>query len=425
MNKAREAAMLMSSLSIYRGIMGRTVPKAFYHLLRALDLPLHDFLKAWGDFFGVLSERGYAGSWAKCIGETALFDENAFSVAAAAGKVGELPCPTLKAICRDLSAINRIGSVTPEEMIAAYNEKNGELLTEMAAQLPAWTTGATIPQLSDIPVTFSDDADELLSKLQPLSDYYRKHGCGMYARYRAFLWRSGNIEPVPYPDPVCPDDLKGYERERKTVMDNTTAFLHGVLSNNCLLYGDRGTGKSSTVKAILNRYYTEGLRMVELPKDRLGDFPLLVEKIAAVPLKFIVFIDDLSFSGEDKSYAQLKAVLEGGLAARPENTLIYATSNRRHLIKETFSDRDGDDMHRNDSMQETLSLSDRFGLAVNFSKPGKDEYLHIIFELAKEIGLDRNEEELQRAAEEFALTRGGRSPRCARQFIAAVGAGLI
>ena len=421
MNKAKEAAMLMSSLSVYRGILKRTVPAAFHELLCAIDRSLEIFLKAWGNFVGVLSERGYADSWAKCIGETALFDENVFSVAAAAGKVKELTPQTLEAVRRDILAIDHIGKITPEDIISAYKDARmrslspeSDLLAEFSDQLPVWEVGETISQLANAP-----------EELKPLADYYKKHGCGMYARYRAFLWRNGSIEPVVYPDPIKPDSLKGYERERNIVVENTTAFLNGVICNNCLLYGDRGTGKSSTVKAILNRYYTEGLRMVELPKDRLGDFPLLVEKIAAVPLKFIIFIDDLSFSSEDKSYAQLKAVLEGGLAARPENTLIYATSNRRHLIKETFSDRDGDDMHRNDSMQETLSLSDRFGLAVNFSKPGKDEYLNIVVELAKEYGLEKDEEELKMAAEEWAISRGGRSPRCARQFISAASAGLI
>ena len=154
-------------------------------------------------------------------------------------------------------------------------------------------------------------------------------------------------------------------------MDNTLAFLQGVESNNCLLYGDRGTGKSSTVKAILNEYYPKGLRMVELPKDKLSEFPMLVSQIASVPLKFIIFIDDLSFSDNDKSYAQLKAVLEGGLAVRPQNTLIYATSNRRHIVQESFADRQGDDIHVNDTIQETLSLSDRFGLAVSSPRCAK------------------------------------------------------
>ena len=196
------------------------------------------------------------------------------------------------------------------------------------------------------------------------------------------------------------------------------AFLEGLPANNCLLYGDRGTGKSSTVKAILNEYYSRGLRMVEMPKERLQDFPKLVDQIAPLPLCFIIYIDDLSFSQQDDTFAALKAVLEGGLAARPANALIYATSNRRHLLRERFSDREGDEVHRGDTIQESLSLSDRFGLAVNFSVPGKESYLEIVRALALERGLEAQLPQLEAGAERWALERGGRSPRCARQYVA-------
>src|SRR5699024_437784 len=145
----------------------------------------------------------------------------------------------------------------------------------------------------------------------------------------------------------------------------------GLPANNCLLYGDRGTGKSSTVKALLNEYYTQGLRVIEMPKEYLMDFPYLVDQIASIPMKFIIFIDDLSFSQQDGTYAALKSVLQGGLAAKPANSLIYATSNRRHLLRENFADRNGDDLHRNDTIQESLSLADRFGLTINFMLPDK------------------------------------------------------
>ena len=411
-SKTQEAAMLMSSLSIYKGIIKRTVPGAYYRLLCAVDAPVHDFLRAWGEFVALLSDRGYADSLAKCLTEAALFDENAFSRMCAAGKADELKKLTVDAVNRDISAINKISRIRPIDIISDHVNKAS--LGSVALSLPKWEVGEPVEQFRN---------EEKAASL--LADYYKHHGCGMFARYRAFIWRGGSIEPVVFPDTVSLSELKGYEYQRKQVVDNTTAFINGVTCNNCLLYGDRGTGKSSTVKAILNSYYKDGLRMVEMPKDRLGEFPILVDKIAGLPLKFIIFIDDLSFSGEDKSYAQLKAVLEGGLAARPDNTLIYATSNRRHLIKESFSDRDGDDLHRNDSMQETLSLSDRFGLSINFGKPDKNEYLKIVFSLADDINDEEYEKRLAASAEKWALERGGRSPRCARQFIAAVKAGLI
>lgn len=411
MNKTKEAAMLMSSLSVYRGIMNRTVPAALYRLLCSEKKPVHDLLRAWGDFAGLLYERGYADSLAKCLTEAALFDENAFSEAAAAGNVDELKSNVLDAAKRDIRAINKISKITAEDIISDY--LSDEDLGSVAAVLPRWETGKPIIQ-------FADEENSL--KL--IADYHRVNGCGMFARFRAFIWRNESIEPVAFPDTIRMEELKGYELQRGIVEDNTVAFLKGTKCNNCLLYGDRGTGKSSTVKAILNKYCHDGLRIVEMPKDRLREFPLLVDKIASIPLKFIIFIDDLSFSNEDKSYAQLKAVLEGGLAARPDNTLIYATSNRRHLIKENFSDRDGDDLHRNDSIQESLSLSDRFGLSVNFMKPDKAVYLEIVTGLAEEYGINIDKTQLEIAAERFALERGGRSPRCARQFIATVRAGL-
>ena len=239
----------------------------------------------------------------------------------------------------------------------------------------------------------------------------------MFARYKAFIWRDGDIRPVVHPDKIELSSFIGYEAQRDKVIENTLAFLDSKSCNNCLLYGDMGTGKSSTVKAIGNAFRNKGLRIVEMPKERLSEFPILVDKIAALPMKFIIFIDDLSFQRQDKSYTSLKAVLEGGLAARPDNALIYATSNRRHLVKESWQDRDTDDIHRRDNMQETLSLSDRFGLSVCFGNPDKKEYLDIVFALADKAGIKKAPEELSIEAERFALGRGGRSPRCAKQFI--------
>lgn len=404
----KDAALLMSSFSVYKGILHRTVPNAFYRLLCAYDAPPVEFARAWGEFFALLCDRGYSGNLSRCLSETALFDENAFSKAAAAGKADQLAAPVKKAVKRDIEIIQQIGSLTPEHLLDGYRRLDE--LGCVAETLPQWEAGAPIDELTG-------DAEACMEKM---AAYYRGHGCGMYARYRAFIWRDGGIEPVVYPDPIRLKSLKGYEAARKAVIDNTLALLNGLSANNCLLYGDRGTGKSSTVKAILNEYAPQGLRMVEMPKDQLCDFPKLVERIAALPLRFIIFIDDLSFTQQDDTYAALKAVLEGGLAAQPENALIYATSNRRHLIRECFADRDGDEIHRGDTMQESLSLSDRFGLSVNFSVPDKTRYLDIVHALAEERGLEVSGSQLDTGAEQWALARGGRSPRCAKQYIAMV-----
>ncbi len=412
MNKTRQAALMLSSLSIFRGILDHDVPGAFYKLLCASESTADEFSRAWGRFFSLLCDHGYSESLMRCMTNAALYDENSFSRAAASAAHEELPQQVKAAAVRDISAILNAASLTPEQIIedcACRSE-----LGETADMLPKWKTGT--------PVWEFESAESAFDRL---SGFYRANGCGIYARYRAFIWRNKDIEPVVYPDSIKLEEMIGYQRQRQIVIDNTTAFLNGAECNNCLLYGDMGTGKSSTVKAILNEYYIKGLRMVELPKDRLADFPLLSEKLAPLPMHFIIFIDDLSFSGEDKSFAQLKAVLEGGLAVRPTNTLIYATSNRRHLIRENFSDREGDEIHRNDSIQESLSLSDRFGLNVNFSKPGKDEYIAIVLGLAAHSGLDLSEEELIAGAERWAITKGGRSPRSAKQYVSYVQAELI
>lgn len=402
MDEMKRAAVKMASLSIYKGILNRTVPKAFYRLLWSAGRSEEEFLNAWGDFFAVLCERGCSENLAGCITGTALYDENAFSLAAAGG-AEDFPETLMHAVERDLQIILDISSVTPRQLLAGCPFE-----ADIASlRLPEWKTGEPVDALRG----------DLKAGIRKMAEYYRENGCGMYARYRAFIWRDKKIQPVAYPDKTSLADLKGYELQRTLATDNTLSFLQGLPANNCLLYGDRGTGKSSTVKALLNAYYTKGLRMIEMPKESLMDFPLLVDQIAAIPMKFIIFIDDLSFSKQNDTYAALKAVLEGGLAARPENTLIYATSNRRHLVRETFSDREGDEVHRGDTMQESLSLADRFGLSISFTLPDKARFLEIVRLLARQRQLDGYMEELEQGAERWATARGGRSPRCARQYI--------
>jgi len=243
-----------------------------------------------------------------------------------------------------------------------------------------------------------------------------KYGYGVYARHHMFcLDGVGHIVPVLHPDPVRLDSLVGYERERGLVLDNLRALLAGRPAANMLLTGDAGTGKSSTVKAAGNALKGEGLRIIEVHRDQLRLIPALLDELSDNPLKFILFIDDLSFQKDDDNYSALKAVLEGSVSARSGNVVICATSNRRHIIKEKFSDRDGDDVHRNDTMQELVSLSDRFGLHITYQRPVKDEYLCIVRALAQRQGVDGPE--IDALAERFALERGGRSPRTARQFV--------
>lgn len=245
-----------------------------------------------------------------------------------------------------------------------------------------------------------------------------KYGYGIYAKHKMFyVDESGCIVPVLHPDKTELADLVDYERERQAVIDNTKALLAGKPAANILLTGDAGTGKSSTVKAVANALWDEGLRIIEMRKDQLRSIPKVLDELSGNPLKFVLFIDDLSFLKDDDNFNALKAVLEGSVTAKSSNVVIYATSNRRHIIKETFSDRDGDDVHRNDTMQELVSLSERFGIHITFSKPNKETFLHIVHHLAKENGIDMQTDELDLLAERFALERGGRSARLAKQLI--------
>ena len=245
-----------------------------------------------------------------------------------------------------------------------------------------------------------------------------KYGYGIYAKHKMFyVDGNGCIVPVLHPDKTELADLVDYERERGVVIDNTKALLAGKPAANILLTGDAGTGKSSTVKAVANALWDEGLRIIEMRKDQLRSIPKILDELSSNPLKFVLFIDDLSFLKDDDNFNALKAVLEGSVTAKSSNVVIYATSNRRHIIKETFSDREGDDLHRNDTMQELISLSERFGIHITFSKPNKETFLYIVHHLAKENGVDMQTDELDLLAERFALERGGRSARLARQFI--------
>ena len=384
--------------------MKRSVVKAYYKLLLSLDSEPDEFLNAYGDFYSLISERGFSSRLAYAMTEAALFDENCFTRAAAAGKYDTLPDNVLKAVKRDCEAILAASSLTSEEVLKAYKHY-GEIW-EIADSLPRWETGECAPSFKMFD-----------GSLKNVAQYYKENGCGIFARYKAFIWRDGDIQPVLHPDRIDMDSFTGYEIQRDMVVNNTKSFIEGKSCNNCLLYGDKGTGKSSTVKAIANEFRKDGLRIVEIPKERLIDFPILVDKIAALPMKFIIFIDDLSFQKQDQSYTTLKAVLEGGLAARPDNALIYATSNRRHIVKESFSDRTDDDVNTRDNMQESLSLSDRFGLAVCYSIPGKKEFVDIVCALARQKGINMSDEALEKGAARFALSRGGRSPRCAKQYV--------
>ena len=263
-----------------------------------------------------------------------------------------------------------------------------------------------------------------VKKLDIAASYHERianigqYGYGIYAKYHMFYINPENkIVPVRNPDQTRLENLIDYKREQQIILDNTQALLDGKPAANILLSGDAGTGKSSTVKAVVNELYHQGLRILEVRKEQLHEIPGILDELNSNPLKFILFIDDLSFQRDDDNFSALKAILEGSVSARSRNVVIYATSNRRHLVKESFSSREGDDVHRNDTMQEMLSLSERFGIQITFQKPNKATYLDIVHHLAAQRGIEMDEKDLDIKAEAFALGRGGRSARAATQFI--------
>jgi len=256
-----------------------------------------------------------------------------------------------------------------------------------------------------------------------LADYYAQVGVDELARNMAFRWQraTAGFEPIAEVDPIRLEDLVGYELERGLIVQNTEQFLAGLPANNVLLYGARGTGKSSTVKGLLNRYGEKGLRLIEVHKDWLGDYPLIVRQVRGRREKFILFVDDFSFEEDEIVYKDLKALLEGSIEARPNNLLIYATSNRRHLIKEQFSDNphagDQGEIAAWDTVEEKLSLSDRFGLLITFVSPNQRQYLDIVYALADRANIQMERELLKRQALQWELSHSGRSGRVARQFV--------
>lgn len=297
-----------------------------------------------------------------------------------------------EAVEQELMVLQRLSAIRSEDIQSAIGYDGF---------LPSWRTHSIDLQY------------DFMEKLNNIA----RIGYGIFAKYHFFRLEDGKIVPVAHPDYQELDQLFEYKRERDIVIKNTEALLSGSGASNMLLYGDAGTGKSSTIKAVAAHFAFRGLRIIEVKKNQLYQIPGILEELSANPLKFILFIDDLSFAGNDDNFSALKATLEGSISGCGDNAVIYATSNRRHLVKETFGDRDGDELHVNDTLQETMSLAARFGLTITFQKPDKDEYLSIVKSLAEEYAIEMDDDTLFKKAEAHAIRKNGRSPRTAKQFI--------
>ncbi len=350
--------------------------------------------------------------WAQYVAFLMASDENAFSRAAernadVSGSVVELARHDLRALRQiiryDLTRIEGAGFLA-DYRPNALDENDREVWTRPVAELAKGLSAA-------------EDESGMLSALKA---FYAAHGCGAFALYDAFRWECGTgAIPIPLTECTVLDDLIGYEEQKKELVENTLAFLRGGRANNVLLYGDGGTGKSSSIKALLHEYASQGLRMIELHKEQIHDLPLIHELIRQRPYRFILFMDDLSFEEFEVEYKYLKAAIEGGLGKRPTNALIYATSNRRHLMKESWKDREysADDVHWRDTIQEKLSLVDRFGILIRYYSPDKEEYLEMVRRLARRARIEMSDALLEEQAVRWELTHGGFTGRNAQQFV--------
>lgn len=387
----------LRSLVIFRELLMDPVIAGFEAVLAMADEDDGDaFATVCAEFESSLFES--TESWTDYLCNAVLQSENVCVRRKAHGELSPVLADSLQ---RELALLNELAGLTLEEILAGM-----ENAPDFFA---AWTTHPC-----DLPGEYARRMNEVSVK-----------GYGMFARYHVFVVEDGQLVPVKHPDPQRLNELPGYEKEREKVIANTEALLEGRPANNVLLYGDAGTGKSSAIKAIANEYAPRGLRLVEVKKNQLFQIPDLMDQLASNPLKFILFIDDLSFTTNDDNFAALKAILEGSVGGRAGNIAVYATSNRRHLIKETLEDRSGSDIHESDTRQELMSLAARFGLTVTFGQPDKSRFVQIVSDLAAQYGVGEDPEKLIVKAEAFAIRAGGRSPRVAKQFIELCKAGVL
>lgn len=385
--KLTKLALRLRSMTVFRDMLDDPVIGALVRCLERMGSAR--FVSAYGEFVSRLYNAGYV-NLADYIRDRVFDSDNVYIRLMGAGTLPDKLL--LDSTALDLDALS-----------CAAGLDSGRLLEEAGCSLSL--------------AKFEGRKLNLTNEYAQRARDIGRFGYGVYARHRMFHWDHGKVAPVRTPDPVRLSDLIDYKAEKEAVLRNTRALLSGRPAANMLLTGDAGTGKSSTVKAVVNELWQEGLRIVEIRKEQLHEIPGILDELNLNPLKFILFIDDLSFQRNDDNFSALKAMLEGSVSAKSRNVVIYATSNRRHLVKETAADRDGGDIHRQDAMQEAASLSERFGLRITFQRPSKETYLGIVRELARRDGVAIPDEELCAGAERFALSRAARSARAARQYV--------
>ena len=394
MNIAALRAALLG-VAAYKDLLTQPVMTCVFRLLDTLlagDGPAA--LSAYTDLFYALRKENCSGlgTW---LLQALRYDDGPYPRLVEAGKTD---AALESAAERDVVTFSLLASVDSDVWLSQLTDLMGEEYRWLIDGLPRWESG--------IPFTF-----------EGLTACYRRDGAGLFARYRAFVWEDGQLIGVSDPDCPTADALLGYDRQREEVLQNTRTLLAGHRVNNILLYGESGTGKSATVKNLLTLPGTEDLRIIEADKENLTGLPALIRSLRDRRHKFIIFIDDLAFDQDDATYSSLKTILEGGMERRPANVAVYATSNRRHLVRQTISERAGDDMDRNETIQEKTALADRFGLRILFLGLSKAEFLALVDMLADRHGITMDREELHRRAVIWERHHTAQTPRTALQFI--------
>ena len=382
------------------------------------DTSTADFMQNLSELLDISISHGFYGNlWHCYIAYLLVNEENAFSISCEKTGVSE---GTLDAIAlSDFAVIYELFNPDAKMLLEKYGidmtpyfsfsggELNGQFFNKRI-------TGVICKLAEALGQADSPEEFEAL-----VLDFYKRFGVGMFGLHKAFrLDEDGDIVPITKIAHVRLDDLYGYEIQKEKLIENTESFIQGKEANNCLLYGDAGTGKSTSIKAIINQYYDDGLRIIEVYKHEFKHLNKIISRIKNRNYKFIIYMDDLSFEEFEIEYKYLKAVIEGGLENKPKNILIYATSNRRHLIRETFKDKqEYDDLHKNDTVQEKLSLYDRFGVTIYYGSPSKKEFQQIVLWLKEKYKLTVDDETLLAEANKWEMSHGGLSGRTAQQFI--------
>lgn len=385
----------LMSISVYKNILETEPMKA---LLRLTEAKTADALiRSYTDLVYSVWSEGFS-TLPDYISWHLKYDESFIGNAIAAGTAPQFMEDAAAMDIRRLSSVAMLSCSGLKRNIANACSRLGEEYSSI------------IQNLAELPMGRGFQEEEIFES-------YRKKGCGQFALGRAFHWEKGQLTQVKHSDPIDQRDMIGYEFQRNAVVENTRVMLSGKPTNNVLLYGDSGTGKSATVKSLVNIPEFYNLRLIEIAKNSLDELTELIRQISRHTQKFIIYIDDLSFEQEDKGFSALKTALEGGLERRPDNVAIYVTSNRRHMIRESFSDRQGDDVHVRETMEERTSLSERFGLRLSYLALDKKKYQDMVLSLCHRMGLDLPDNQILVEANRWEIQHGGRTPRVAVQLV--------